>query len=68
MVVWDVVKVKFGGTSTTRLRQLTLKFNAYKKQSNHMRQHLIVMSNMISDLRSAGHLMSILNTHFIPMI
>ena len=32
MAVWDVVKVQFGGTSTTRLRQLTLKFDAYKKQ------------------------------------
>ena len=35
MAVWDAVKVQFGGTSTTRLRQLTLKFDAYKKQSNH---------------------------------
>ena len=56
MAVWDAVKVQFGGTSTTRLRQLTLKFDAYKKQSNHiMRQHLTVMSNMISELRSAAH-------------
>ena len=31
MVVWDVVKIQFGGTSTTMLRQLTLKFDAYKK-------------------------------------
>ena len=35
MAVWDAVKVHFSGTSTTRLRQLTLKFDAYKKQSNH---------------------------------
>ena len=56
MAVWDVVKIQFGGTSTTRLRQLTLKFYAYKKQSNHtMRQHLTVMSNMISELKGAGH-------------
>ena len=49
MAVWDVVKIQFGGTSTTRLHHLTLKFDAYKKQSNHtMRQHLTVMSNMIS--------------------
>ena len=54
MAVWDAVKVQFGGTSTTRLCQLTLKFDAYKKQLNHiMRQQ--VMSNMISELRSAGH-------------
>ena len=56
MVVWDAVKIQFGGTSTTRLRKLTLKFDAYKKQLNHtMRQHLTVMSNMISELRSADH-------------
>ena len=49
MAILDAVKIQFGGTSTTRLRQLTLKFDAYKKQSNHtMRQHFTVMSNMIS--------------------
>ena len=54
--VRDAIKVQYGGTSTTRLRQLTLKFDAYKKQSNHtMRQHLTIMSNMISKLRGAGH-------------
>ena len=31
MAVWDAVKIQFGGTSTIRLRQLTLKFDAYKK-------------------------------------
>ena len=31
MAVWDAVKIQFGGSSTTRLRQLTLKFDAYKK-------------------------------------
>ena len=56
MAVWDAVKIQFGGTSTTRLRQLTLKFDSYKKQSNHtMRQHLTVMSNMISELKGVGH-------------
>ena len=56
MAVWDAVKIKFGGTSTTRLQQLTLKFVAYKKQSNHtMRQHFTVMSNMISKLKGVGH-------------
>ena len=43
--VWDTVKVQYGGTSTTRLRQLTLKFDGYKKRQNHiLRQHLTVMS------------------------
>ena len=56
LAVWDVVKVQYGGTSTMRLRQLTLKFDAYKKQSKHtMRQHLTIMSNIISKLRGAGH-------------
>ena len=56
MAVWDAVKIEFGGTSTTRLRQLTLKFDAYKQQSNHsMRQHLTVMSNIISELKGVGH-------------
>ena len=36
MAIWDAVKIQFGGTSTIRLRQLTLKFDAYKKQSNHI--------------------------------
>ena len=54
--VWDAVKVQYGGTSTTRLRQLTLKFDGYKKRQNEtMRQHLTIMSNMISELRAAGH-------------
>ena len=54
--VWDAVKVQYGGTSTTKLRQLTLKFDGYKKRQNQtMRQHLTVMSNMISELRAAGH-------------
>ena len=35
LVVWEAVKVQYGGTLTTRLRQLTFKFDAYKKQSNH---------------------------------
>ena len=56
LVVWDIVKVQYGRISTMRLRQLTLNFDAYKKQSNHtMRQHLTIMSNMISELRGAGH-------------
>ena len=30
--VWDAVKVQYGGTSTTRRRQLTLMFDGYKKR------------------------------------
>ena len=35
LVVWDNVNVQYGGTLTMRLQQLTLKFDAYNKQSNH---------------------------------
>ena len=56
--VWDVVKIQYEGTFTTKLHQLTLKFDGYKKHQNQtMRQHLTVMSNMISELRGAGHKM-----------
>ena len=49
MTVWDTVKIQFGGT-------LTLKFDTYKKQSNHtMRQHFTVLSNMISELKGSSH-------------
>ena len=58
-VVWDPVKVQYGGTSTTRFHQLTLKFDGYKKRQNQMmRQQLTVMSNMISELRAAAHEMT----------
>ena len=54
--LWDAVKFQYGGTSITRLRQLTLKFDGYKKRHDHsMRQHLTAMANMISELKSAGH-------------
>jgi hypothetical protein len=57
--LWDAVKLEFGGTSTTRLRQLTLKFDGYNKRQDHsMRQHLTTMSNMISQLRAAGHVLT----------
>ena len=52
------MKVQYG-TSTARLHQLTLKFDGYKKRQNHtMRQHLTVISNMISELRTTGHEMT----------
>ena len=57
--VWDAVKIQYKGTSTTRLHQLTLKFNGYKKLQNQtMRQHLTIISNMINELRGAGHEMT----------
>ena len=56
LVVWDAVKVQYCGTLTMRLRQLTFKFDASKKQANYiMRQHLTIMSNMIRELRGVSH-------------
>ena len=57
--MWLALKDKFGGTSTTKLRRLTIKFDSYRKRSNHtMRDHLREMSNMVRELRSAGHIMT----------
>ncbi|KAI9186862.1 hypothetical protein LWI28_021683 [Acer negundo] len=53
--MWIALKDKFGGTSTTKLRRLTIKFDTYRKCQNHdMRQHLREMSNMICELKFAG--------------
>ncbi|KAK2973354.1 hypothetical protein RJ640_015109 [Escallonia rubra] len=52
----DQLKFSFGGTSTTRLRSLVIKFEDYTKDPKHtMSEHLRVMSNMIGKLRDAGH-------------
>jgi gag-polypeptide of LTR copia-type/Domain of unknown function (DUF4219) len=57
--MWLALKQKFGGTSVTKLRQLTIKFDTYKKRPNHnMRQHLREMSNMISELNDADHILT----------
>jgi gag-polypeptide of LTR copia-type len=57
--MWLALKQKFGGTSVTKLRQLTIKFDTYKKCPNHsMRQHLRKMSNMISELKDADHILT----------
>ncbi|KAK2974054.1 hypothetical protein RJ640_006246 [Escallonia rubra] len=55
-VLWDQLKFSFGGTSTTRLRSLVIKFEEYTKDPKHtMSEHLRVMSNMIGKLRDTGH-------------
>ncbi|KAK2974448.1 hypothetical protein RJ640_002855 [Escallonia rubra] len=54
--LWDQLKFSFGGTSSTRLRNLVIKFEEYTKDPKHtMSEHLRVMSNMIGKLRDAGH-------------
>ena len=57
--MWTALKEKFVGTSVSKLRQLTIKFDTYKKRPNHnMRQHIREMSNMISELKVAGHVLT----------
>ncbi|KAF3625426.1 putative RING-H2 finger protein ATL78-like [Capsicum annuum] len=47
------------GISVTCLRQLTIKFDTYKKRYDmNIKQYLRVMSNMITHLKSAGHILS----------
>ncbi|KAK2991287.1 hypothetical protein RJ640_024552 [Escallonia rubra] len=54
--LWEQLKFTFGGTSTTRLRSLVIKFEEYTKDPKHtMSEHLRMMSNMIGKLRDAGH-------------
>ncbi|KAK2978454.1 hypothetical protein RJ640_023712 [Escallonia rubra] len=54
--LWEQLKFSFGGTSTTRLRSLVIKFEEYTKDPKHtMSEHLRVMSNMIGKLRDVGH-------------
>uniref|UniRef100_A0A2N9FS65 Integrase catalytic domain-containing protein n=1 Tax=Fagus sylvatica TaxID=28930 RepID=A0A2N9FS65_FAGSY len=57
--MWDQLKFDFGGTSTTRLRSLVLKFEVYRKDPKHtMTEHLRMMSGMIRDLKAAGNVLS----------
>ena len=58
-VMWNALKKKFGCTLVTKLRQLIIKFDTYKKHPNHtIQQHLREISNMITELKSAGHFLS----------
>ena len=52
--MWNALKLKFGETSATRLRVLTLKFDSHKMRQNvNMKQHLRQMSSMIRELKAA---------------
>ena len=53
--MWVALREKFGGTTVSKLRQLTIKLDTYKKVPNKMKQHLRDMSNMIMELKSVGH-------------
>ena len=57
--IWSELKNKFGGTSVTKLRSLTIKFDSYKKRDDHsMKKHLRHMSNLIVELKDAGHVLT----------
>ncbi|KAK2991373.1 hypothetical protein RJ640_024046 [Escallonia rubra] len=57
--LWDQLKFSFGGTSTTRLRSLVIKFEEYTKDPKHtISEHLRMMSNMIGKVRDAGHVLT----------
>ena len=57
--MWEQLKFAFGGTSTTRLRSLVLKFEVFRKEpKTTMTEHLRTMSSMIRELKSAGHLLT----------
>ena len=57
--MWDQLRFDFGGTSTTRLRSLVLKFETYRKDNKHtMTEHLRVMSTLIRELKEADHNLS----------
>ena len=54
--MWVALRENFGGTTVSKLRQLTMKFDTYKKVPNKsMKQHLRDMSNMIMELKSTRH-------------
>jgi hypothetical protein len=57
--MWDQLKFDFGGTSTTRLRSLVLKFKVYHKDPKYtMTKHLRMMSGMIRGLKVARNVLT----------
>ena len=53
--MWNQLKITYGGTSATRLRVITLKFEQYVMDSKHsVAEHLRTMSALIHDLKAAG--------------
>lgn len=51
--MWQALKMKFGITSTTRLRGLMMRLDSSRMGSNHtMKQHLKAMSTMNHELRT----------------
>jgi hypothetical protein len=54
--MWIALKEKFGGTTVTRLRTLTLKFDTFRMQcGDSMQEHLRKMSVMVRELKAVGN-------------
>lgn len=48
--------MKFEGISTTRLQELTMRFDSYKMCSDHaIKKHLRAMLTIICELKTTGH-------------
>ena len=59
MELWNALREKFGGVSLTKLRSLTIKLDTYKKRPDHtIKKHIREMSNIISELNDAGHILT----------
>ncbi|OMO70377.1 hypothetical protein COLO4_28640 [Corchorus olitorius] len=57
--MWNALKEKFGNVFDTKLKQLVIKFDNFKKRpENNMRQHLQEMSDMMRELKIAGHVLN----------
>ncbi|XP_052181953.1 uncharacterized protein LOC127794746 [Diospyros lotus] len=53
--MWNALKEQFGATSVAKVKQLTVKFDTYKKCPNHnTRQHLREITNMVNELNDAS--------------
>lgn len=54
--MWDQLRLKYGGTITTRFRALTLRFNQYIMVPKHtMVEHLTVISTMVRKMKEIGY-------------
>jgi 1,2-phenylacetyl-CoA epoxidase catalytic subunit len=57
--MWITLKAKFGRTTVTRLRMLTLKFDTFRMQcGDSMQEHLRKMLAMVRELKAAGNNLS----------
>lgn len=54
--MWDQLRLKYGGTITTRFRALSLRFNQYIMVPKHtMVEHLTVISTMVRKMKEIGY-------------